>query len=78
MRYALTFKTDDGWSSVDTIIIDDKSDGSWYEHKGKIKEILMEYGVESEWADEVAYGGLYYVHSLANTDITLDINGEIL
>lgn len=77
MRYALTYMIG-GWSDTDTIIIDDRSGGSWYGDSTKVKEILEHYGLHEDEARAVADDRLYYVRNLDDTDITLDINGEIL
>lgn len=83
MRYALTYRLDESWGSVDTIIIDsdqakEESGWRWYDDETRVADILSAYGLDSEQLAEVMNNGWWFIRNIDDIDFYVNREGELI
>lgn len=83
MRYALTYRLDETWASVDTIIIETdqaKEEGGWrwYDDETRVADILSAYGLDSEQTAEVIDNGWWFIRNIDDIDFYVNSEGELV
>lgn len=83
MRYTLTYRLDESWASVDTIIIEtdqSKEEGGWrwYDDETRVADILSAYGLDSEQTAEVIDNGWWFIRNIDDIDFYVNREGELV
>ena len=83
MRYTLTYRIDDTWASVDTIIIEtdelkDEGGNRWYDEDSKVGDILSAYGLDTEQILEVLNNRWWFVRNIDDIDFYVNREGELV
>ena len=83
MRYALTYRLDETWASVDTIIIEtdqlkEESGWRWYDDETRVADILSAYGLDGEQTAEVINNGWWFIRNTDDIDFYVNSEGELV
>lgn len=83
MRYALTYRLDETWASVDTIIIEtdqlkEESGWRWYDDETRVADILSAYGLDSEQTAEVIDNRWWFIRNIDDIDFYVNSEGELV
>lgn len=83
MRYALTYRLDETWASVDTIIIEtdelkDEGGNRWYDNEDKVAGVLSAYGLDSEQLAEVMNNRWWFIRNIDDIDFYVNREGELV
>lgn len=83
MRYTLTYRQDETWASVDTIIIEtdqvkEESGWRWYDDETRVADILSAYGLDNEQTAEVIDNGWWFIRNIDDVDFYVNSEGELV
>lgn len=83
MRYTLTYRIDETWVSVDTIIIETdevKGEGGnrWYDDEMRVADILSAYGLDTEQILEVMNNRWWFIRNIDDIDFYVNSKGELV